>query len=66
MNVPPPPSAGTMLRYRVTTIVGLIRHFTHRNRIFMLPLLLFLLVTAVLLVLTSGLSYVAPFVYAIF
>jgi hypothetical protein len=66
MNIPPPPSLGTMFRYRAKTVLGLIRHFTQKNRIFMLPLLLFLLVAALLLVLTSGLSYVAPFVYAIF
>ncbi len=41
-------------------------HFCHRQRFFLAPLLLVLLAAATLLVLTGGLSYVAPFVYAPF
>ena len=51
---------------RLDTVGQLLRHFTGRGRLFMLPLLLFILVSAVLLVVAGGLSYVAPFVYAIF
>ena len=51
---------------RLETIGMLFRHFTRRGRLFMLPLLLLVLVSAVLLVVAGGLSYVAPFVYAIF
>ena len=51
---------------RLQTIGGLFRHFTRPGRLFMLPLLLFILASAVLLVVAGGLSYVAPFVYAIF
>ncbi len=51
---------------RADTIGSLIRHFTGRGRLFMLPLVLFILISAVLLVLAGGLSYVAPFVYSIF
>jgi hypothetical protein len=38
----------------------------HRERFFLAPLLVVLLAAAVLLILTGGLSYVAPFIYAIF
>lgn len=51
---------------RISTIGQLFRHFSRRGRLFMLPLLLFILVSAVLLIVAGGLSYVAPFVYAIF
>jgi hypothetical protein len=51
---------------RLTTIVGLLAYFVRPQRVFMFPLLLFVLITGVLLVLTGGLSYVAPFVYAVF
>jgi len=51
---------------RLRTVAGLLGHFLHRQRFFLAPLLLVLLAAAVLLVLTGGLSYVAPFVYAIF
>ena len=56
----------TRMRSRLRTIGQLLLHFGHRQRFFLAPLLLVLLVAAVLLVLTGGLSYVAPFVYAIF
>jgi len=53
-----------MLRLR--TVGGLLRHFAHRQRFFLAPLLLVLLAAGVLLVLTGGISYVAPFVYTLF
>lgn len=43
----------------------LLAHFAHRERFFLAPLVAVLLIAAVLLVLTGGLSYVAPFIYAI-
>ena len=53
-------------RSRLRTLASLIRHFAHRERFFLAPLLLVLFAAAVLLALTGGLSYVAPFIYAIF
>lgn len=54
------------IRSRAMTIGALLRYFVRRGRRIMLPLLIFLLVSGFLLVLTGGLSYVAPFVYAVF
>ena len=51
---------------RLMTVLGLLGYFASARRVFMLPLLLFVLVSGILLVITGGLSYVAPFVYAIF
>lgn len=51
---------------RIATVGQLFRHFTRRGRLFLLPVILFLVVSAILLVVAGGLSYVAPFVYAIF
>jgi hypothetical protein len=51
---------------RLTSIVELLRHFFDSQRFFLVPLLLVVLLASVLLVLTGGLSYVAPFVYALF
>ena len=59
----PPARAGVS---RLRTVLDLIVYFTRRERFFLAPLLAVLLAAAVLLVLTGGLSYVAPFVYAIF
>ena len=56
----------TRVGSRLRTLGGLVAHFTHRQRFFLAPLLIVLLLAALLLVLTGGLSYVAPFVYAIF
>ncbi len=50
----------------LTTVRELLRHFTRRNRLLLIPLLVVLLLATLLLVLTQGLSYVAPFVYALF
>ena len=51
---------------RLRTVGTLIRYFAKRERFFLAPLLFVLLAASVLLLLTGGLSYVAPFVYAIF
>jgi len=51
---------------RLITIGRIVGHFAHRQRWFLLPLVLVLLCAGVLLLLTGGLSYVAPFVYSIF
>ncbi|XXX72048.1 DUF5989 family protein [Sorangium sp. So ce134] len=59
-------STVSMVVSRLATVGLLFRHFSHRRRLFMMPLLLFLMVSGVLLVVTGGLSYVAPFVYAVF
>jgi hypothetical protein len=48
------------------TVGALFAHFAHRQRFFLAPLLVVLLLAGALLVVTGGLSYVAPFVYAIF
>ncbi|MBL8917177.1 MAG: hypothetical protein JNM17_41115 [Archangium sp.] len=54
----------TMISFR--TIRELVGHFAMRNRLVLIPLLVVLLLAAILLVLTNGLSVVAPFVYALF
>ncbi len=51
---------------RGSTVGALLRHFTSRGRWFLLPVVVLLAVSAILLVVAGGLSYVAPFVYAIF
>ena len=51
---------------RLSTAARIVGHFAHHQRWFLLPLVLVLLLAGVLLVLTGGLSYVAPFVYSIF
>jgi hypothetical protein len=67
MEAPGAPATRRRSRFgRLRTIGGLIAHFMHRGRFFLAPLLLVLLAAAVLLILTGGLSYVAPFIYAIF
>ena len=48
------------------TVRELVAHFAKQNRLVLIPLLVVLLLAAVLLVLTQGLSVVAPFVYALF
>lgn len=44
----------------------LLGYFWRHRRWLLIPMLLVLLAASLLLVLTSGLSYVAPFVYALF
>ncbi|HEY0193258.1 MAG TPA: DUF5989 family protein [Kofleriaceae bacterium] len=51
---------------RLRTIGQILRHFARRGRWFLLPLLIVLLLAGALLIVTGGLSYVAPFVYSIF
>ncbi|PZR15465.1 MAG: hypothetical protein DI536_08430 [Archangium gephyra] len=48
------------------TVRDLVAHFARQNRLVLIPLLVVLLLAAVLLVATNGLSAVAPFVYALF
>lgn len=48
------------------TVLALVVYFTRRERFFLAPLLVVLLAAAVLLAFTGGLSYIAPFVYALF
>ncbi len=59
-------SAARRLCSRWRTLAGLFAHFAHRQRFFLAPLLLVLLLAGVLLLATGGLAYVAPFVYTIF
>jgi Family of unknown function (DUF5989) len=71
-GAPAPPASrrgrGALRRLisRLTTIGHLLAHFASRQRWFLLPLVLVLLLAGVLLLVTGGLSYVAPFVYSIF
>jgi hypothetical protein len=51
---------------RLRTIGALVAHFANRQRFFLLPLLIVLLLAGLLLLATGGLSYVAPFLYTIF
>lgn len=51
---------------RLRTIGALVAYFSRRERFFLAPLLVVLLLASVLLLLTGGLGYVAPFVYALF
>ena len=51
---------------RARTLLELLQHLVRRRRFFMIPLVVVLLLAGVLLLLTEGLSYVAPFVYTIF
>ena len=50
---------------RARTLLSLIGHFARAGKWFLVPMLVVLLLAGVLLLLTGGLSYVAPFVYAI-
>jgi hypothetical protein len=54
------------LASRAATVGGLLRHFAHRRRFFLVPFLLVLLLAAILLIATGGLAYVAPFIYTLF
>jgi hypothetical protein len=49
-----------------TTVRELLQHFWTRQRFFLVPLLLILLVAGALLIATEGLSTVAPLVYTLF
>lgn len=48
------------------TLGELLRHFSHRQRFFLLPMLIVLLLAGLLLLATNGLSVVAPLVYTLF
>lgn len=63
---PSPPSLPRRLGARLRTIARLIGHFLHPARFILAPLLLVLLLAGLLLSLTGGLAYVAPFVYTLF
>ena len=66
MTARPRPSLLRRLAARSRTAGALILHFLHPARFVLAPLLLVLLFAGVLLWLTGGLAYVAPFVYALF
>lgn len=51
---------------RSRTIGDLFGYFMDRKRVILMPMLLILLAGGVLLVVTGGLSFVAPFIYTIF
>ncbi|MDB4996774.1 MAG: hypothetical protein JWM74_4206 [Myxococcaceae bacterium] len=59
-------SLGRRLSSRLRTVGTLVVYFTRRERVFLAPLLLVLLLASLLLLATGGLSYVAPFVYSLF
>lgn len=50
----------------LASVKELLLHFASRQKLVLIPLLIVLLIASILLFLTSGLSYVAPFVYALF
>jgi hypothetical protein len=50
---------------KALTIAQLLGHFSRGRKLVLLPLLIIILLSAVLLILAGGLSYVAPFVYSI-
>jgi hypothetical protein len=60
-----PGRSGRLWR-RVKTVGRLLRHFAARGKWFLLPLVIVLVLSGALLAVTTGLSYVAPFVYSIF
>lgn len=66
MSPPPPEHRGAPSTRRWHTVVELLRHYAHRERWFLLPLVGILVVAALLLVLTSSAGVFAPFVYAVF
>ena len=51
---------------RVRTSAALILHFLHPARFVLAPLLIVMLFAGIILWLTGGLAYVAPFVYSLF
>ncbi len=61
-----PPSLPRRLRARAKTVLKLIGYFLHPARFVLAPMLIVLLLAGILLWLTGGLAYVAPFVYALF
>jgi hypothetical protein len=63
---PPRPGALRRLAARLRTAGRLVLHFLHPARFILAPLLIVLLLAGILLSLTGGLAYVAPFVYTLF
>lgn len=63
---PPRPGLHRRLVARMRTIGRLVGHFLHPARFVLAPLLIVLLLAGILLTLTGGLAYVAPFVYTLF
>jgi hypothetical protein len=59
-------TAASKLWRRIRTVGRLLRHFATRGKWFLLPLVIVLVLCGVLLAVTTGLSYVAPFVYSLF
>jgi len=51
---------------RARTIGAVFAHFATRGKWFLLPLVVVLVLGGVVLALTGGLAYVAPFIYALF
>lgn len=63
---PPRPGLLRRLGARLRTTGRLVAHFLHPARFVLAPLLIVLLLAGILLMLTGGLAYVAPFVYTLF
>ena len=62
-----PRSAARSMVIRTQTMASLLTYFAQPQRVVLLvPMLLSVVVAGVLLLLTGGLSYVAPFVYSLF
>ena len=59
-------SALRRLGNRLRTIREVLAHFARSQSFVLIPLVLVLLAAGLLLVLTGGRAYVAPFVYALF
>ena len=66
MSRRPKTSALRRFAARLRTAGELVLHFLHPARFVLAPLLIVLLLAGVLLWVTGGLAYVAPFVYALF
>lgn len=69
MTIPAPRKRPSLLRRvaaRGKTALQLIAHFLHPTRFVLAPMLIVLLLAGILLWLTGGLAYVAPFVYTLF
>lgn len=54
------------MKRSLTSLGQLLRHFARRQRLLLIPLLIVLALSFLLLALTTGISYVAPFVYTLF
>lgn len=51
---------------RLHTLGQLVRHFARQHFLLLVPLLLVLFLAGLLLMATTGVSYVMPFVYTLF